>query len=128
MRPTKTSHSFEVKGNEVKFTSNFDSGNLRNVTQTGEHSFTIESSYDTYEIPSSNKSFFHFRVENYPKGEHISMTIKNLSLLDCIKAVHIFKSRKKESFIGLVSATMASTIRECLNNRPQFKVKKVLPL
>lgn len=37
MRPTKSSHSFEVKGQEVKFSSNFDSGNLRTVTQTGAH-------------------------------------------------------------------------------------------
>lgn len=55
-------------GQEVKFSSNFDSGNLRTVTQIGIYEFLVESSYDTYETQVSNKSFFHFRVENYPIG------------------------------------------------------------
>lgn len=33
MRATKTTHIFEVDGHSVKFSSHFDSGNLRNVTQ-----------------------------------------------------------------------------------------------
>lgn len=41
MRPSKTSHCFQVKGREVKFSSNFDSGNLRTVTQTGAYQFLI---------------------------------------------------------------------------------------
>ena len=48
MRPTKTAHSFEVTGHHVKFSSNFDSGNLRTVTQVGIHEFSIESALDSY--------------------------------------------------------------------------------
>jgi hypothetical protein len=34
MRPTKTTHIFEIEKKSVKFSSNFDSGNLRIVLQT----------------------------------------------------------------------------------------------
>ncbi len=34
MRPTKTTHIFEVFNQQVKFSGNFDSGNLRTVVQT----------------------------------------------------------------------------------------------
>jgi len=35
MRPGKTTHIFEVGYHSVKFSGNFDSGNLRNVRQIG---------------------------------------------------------------------------------------------
>lgn len=41
MRPTKTAHSFQVGGEEVRFSSNFDSGNLRTVTQVGVNDFLV---------------------------------------------------------------------------------------
>lgn len=41
MRPTKTMHIFEVEKHSVKFSSNFDGGNLRTVTQIGAHKVQI---------------------------------------------------------------------------------------
>jgi len=51
MRAGKTTHIFQVEAHNVKFSGNFDSGNLRNVVQTAPFNVTPHSLSSKYSQP-----------------------------------------------------------------------------
>ena len=76
--------SFPIEGdpnNEIVFSSEFDSGNLRLVERTAPSSFNLHVCNDCFGTPheTQSKAWFYFKVHGVPRGTQLSFVLVHMN-------------------------------------------------